>query len=254
MNLITYWHVSFAKWLVAPSCVVFKQSRAWISPDASCNTHLPRKTNAFPFLWMMSDPDRNLVVTGVPKVGISSTRTELNRRCRSTATRANQRCAEFRVNFSLFRKINLSTSLRAMMMRDPFDRVAAAWRDLSNRYIYCYNTSQCSFPRFVHILNASWRKIGRNEHFIHQHHIAQAGLMHYHWIGLLHNSEDVAIYWNVILNASDVVRTHQGSIAKPFTKAEISDVWPIVWKLYAGDYKLIRSLGMVAPSDPQSPL
>ena len=272
LNLVIYWNVSFAKWLVAPSCVVFNQGRAWISPNARCNTNLPTKEcripcrgqreEDFPFYWMISDPDRNLVVTGVPKVGISSTRTELNQRCQSAT--ANIRCAEFRRNSSLSQRINLNTSLRAMMMRDPADRVAAAWRDMSNitnRHIYnefaphgCYSTGECSFPRFVQMLKASWSKIGRNEHFIPQHRIARAGMMHYHFIGLLHNSEDVATYWNVILNASEVLRKNQGEITKPFTKAEISQVWPIIWELYADDYSLIRSLGMVAPSDPQTPL
>ena len=260
LSLVAYLDVTFAKWLVPPSCAVLNGSRAWISPTKGCNTHLQAATNKdFPFYWMIADPDRNVVVTGVPKAGITSTRSLLNKRCRSNA--ADDRCAEFRRNSSLSKQIN--TTLRAMMLRDPADRVAAAWRDLpSNRFINaefaphgCLNTSTCSFPRFVEILNTNWNRIGGNEHLLPQHRIARAHLMQYHFIGLLNNDEDLAIYWNVILNSPDVVRIHQTdhTSTKPFTKAEISTVWPIIWKLYADDYTLIRSLGYAAPSDPQTP-
>merc|ERR1712194_951380 len=129
----------------------------------------------FPFFWMIADPDRNVVVTGVPKAGITSTRYLLNNRCRSV----NVGCAEFRKNSSLKKQINLNTTLRAMMLRDPEDRVAAAYRDLPyNRYINaefaphgCLNTSTCSFPRFVEILNTNWNRIGGNEHLLPQHRI-----------------------------------------------------------------------------------
>mmetsp|Transcript_37607 Transcript_37607/g.87940 ORF Transcript_37607/g.87940 Transcript_37607/m.87940 type:complete len:159 (-) Transcript_37607:640-1116(-) len=112
------------------------------------------------------DVPRHLVVTGIPKVGISSVRELLSERCSPPGKLT--RCSEMRTWMRSGMKVTkeslnglaLGDAVRALMLRDPFERLHRDWPS-------------------------------RNEHFMLQAHFAQPQRMQYHFIGILDVPEDM---------------------------------------------------------------
>jgi hypothetical protein len=192
--------------------------------------------------WTLGDVQRNMLITGIPNVGVTSIRTALNKRC---FAREGARCAEFRANPSLRRRINASTALRAVVFRDPYARTLSLWRNLkelflskSFSYRNCLTPQGCSFLRFVQIL-ANEPRARRDEHQLGQWEIARPDLMNYHFVGLLDDELDTILFWRDVMGGKRV-REH-ASEHQP-NASHVAPARAIIKKLYAKDYAMLRSL------------
>ena len=196
----------------------------------------------------MGDIQRNVLVAGIPKVGITSIRAALNKRC---FAREGARCAEFRTNPSLRRRINASTALRAAIFRDPYARTLSLWRNLkelngflsrSFSYRNCLTPQGCSLLRFVQILEKEPRA-KRDEHQLGQWEIARPDLMNYHFVGLLDDELDTILFWRDVMGGKRM-HEHASDHVQP-NASHVAPTRAILKKLYAKDYAMLRSLKLL---------
>ena len=211
-----------------------------------CGERVQHHASSF---WLIADRNRNVVLTGIPKAGISSIRAALNGRCAATE---GERCAEFRRNAGL-RRLNVSNALRAVMFRDPFQRTLSLWRNLeelthmgvvsrSFKKHNCTDPVNCSFADFVRVLAREPRGVG-DEHQASQYAIARPDLMHYHFVGLLGNETDEHTLYRDILGTAPV-HVHASAHVEP-DPAHLPKARPTIQHIYAKDYAMLRDFDLM---------
>ena len=212
----------------------------------ACGARVQHRASSF---WLIADRRRNVVLTGIPKAGISSLRAALNGRCAATE---GVRCAEFRKNMGL-RRMNVSNALRAVMFRDPFQRTLSLWRNLeeltrmgvvsrSFKKHNCTDPVNCSFADFVRVLAREPRGVG-DEHQASQYAIARPDLMHYHFVGLLGNGTDEHTLYRDILGTAPV-HVHASAHVEP-DPAHLPKARRTIQHIYAKDYAMLRDFDLM---------
>lgn len=212
-----------------------------------CGKRVQHHASSF---WLIADRRRNVVLTGIPKAGISSLRAALNGRCAATE---GERCAEFRRNAGL-RRLNVSNALRAVMFRDPFQRTLSLWRNLeeltrkgvvskSFKKSNCTSPVNCSFADFVRVLAWEPRGVG-DEHQASQYAIARPDLMHYHFVGLLGNKTDEQTLYRDVIGTAPV-HVHASAHVEP-DPAHVAEARRTIEQIYARDYEMLRNLGLIS--------
>jgi hypothetical protein len=199
--------------------------------------------------WLVGDVARNVVVATIPFNQASGIRSIFNKRC---FAKEGARCAEFRRNAGLRRRINMSTALRAVVFRDPYTRALALWRSLGELrtnavtstffHLNCRSPHTCSFRRFAWIL-ANEPHAKRDEHTLGQWEISRPDLMHYHFIGLLDDELDTILFWRDVMGGKQV-REHPVEHVQP-NASHVAPVRAMIKKIYAKDYAMLQSLKLL---------
>ena len=247
-------------------CITFSRSASapWITPcrelllhqlrvdgqanlgATECGARVQHHASAF---WLVADRHRNVVLTGIPKAGISSIRAALNGRC---AKSDGPRCAEFRTN-SRLRRINVSNALRAVVFREPVARALSMWRNIeeltrmgvvsrSFRRANCTNPVNCSLSDFVRVFAREPRGT-HDEHQASQYAIARPDLMKYHFVGLLGNKTDEQTLYRDILGMAPM-HEHASAHVEP-DPAHVAEARHTIQQLYKRDYEMLRDFKLI---------
>ena len=239
-----------APWMTPCRDLLLKQLRVDGRANLGATECGERVQHHASLFWLIADRNRNVVLTGIPKAGISSLRSALNGRCAATG---GARCAEFRRNAGL-RRLNVSNALRAVMFRDPFQRTLSMWRNLAEltqngvtsksfKLSNCTDPANCSFADFVRVLAREPRGT-HDEHQASQYAIARPDLMHYHFVGLLGNKIDEQTLYRDILGTAPV-HEHKSVHVEP-DPAHAVEARRTVEQIYARDYEMLRNLGLIS--------
>lgn len=165
-----------------------------------------------PWFNIIVSKKRKVAVTGIAKAMISSVRAIANREAAASGCKAS-RCAEARMNRSLQSEIEISAYTRAVMLRDPFERLASAYFDSAdNPYIAvgaCPSSRACSLDKFVSELWHNWESARRNEHFTPQAEHARMGAMRYHYVLRMSSAADIACLLEGLLGGSRDTHANQ---------------------------------------------
>ena len=211
----------------------------------ACSERVQHDASSF---WLIADRRRNVVLTGIPKAGITSLRAALNRRCVATER---ARCAEFRRNKAL-RRLNVSNALRAVVFREPFDRTLSMWQNLeelrhkgatstSFKRSGCTSPRNCSLADFVRVLVESPEL--HDEHQASQYKIARPDAMRYHFVGLLGDKADEHALYRDILGMTPV-HEHKSVHVEP-DASHVAPARRTIEKIYERDYAMLRDLGLI---------
>lgn len=238
-----------APWITPCQHVLLKQLRVDKRANLAATECSERALHHASSFWLLVDRRRNVVLTGIPKAGITSIRSALNRKC---FLKEGQRCAEFRKNLGL-RRMNVSNALRAVMFREPYERALSMWRNLeeltrngvvSNSFKTwgCTSPLNCSLARFVRVL-ANERIGVHDEHQASQYTIARPDLMKYHFAGLLGvKSDENALYKDIL--GTTPVHEHRSVHVEP-NISHVAAARRTIEQIYKKDYEMLRDFGLL---------
>lgn len=188
--------------------------------------------------WLVASPQREVMVTIIPKVMCSSIRSAMNKiECSNPASpKYNNRCAEARWSKELredFR--SFSNFTRVVFYRDPIERALSTYYNSeSNRYLVvdgCDTWKNCTFDYWVQQLvsyqNVTQRKRAGgkkwNEHFMKQSVISQQQKMHYHYRLRMTNKDHTIFFFEHLLKTKPML-ANQSSNSKSKTPTANSPI------------------------------
>ena len=244
--------------------------------------------NGYDDWWLVASPQREVMVTIIPKVMCSSIRTAMNEiECHRNSTKNyNPRCAEARKS-PILRKTypSFSNFTHVVFYRDPIERALSTYYNSeTNRYIFvngCETWKDCSFDYWVQQLapyqhvtkrrkphkNKDW-----NEHFMKQTVISQCQKMHYHYRLRMTNKDHTKFFFEQLLktkpksvnqssNSKSKTTTSNSTTtisAMDETKAYIAKKFEQVSKealarllvIYEDDFKLWKNMVASSPRGP----
>lgn len=154
------------------------------------------------------------------------------------------KCAEARNNKSLH-SVDLSSFTKAIVFRDPFERMYSAYSNSNvNKLINvegCQNSSECTFEKWVNKMYLAPETYFENEHFKPQHEIAQMNFVKYDYELRMSSKRDMLILWDLLKSRSvHSNKSHKSNSSAPLAAFKQLPVRTLnkIAKIYKGDLDL----------------